>query len=95
MFRPHHIGNFATEHPKHQHIKKKMPEIHMHEHVGYKAPRLFRGERPERTKVGNIFSNAAITEARQIQVQPENLATDESQCKNDRVTNQQHPKDFR
>ena len=66
----------------------------MHEHVSYKAPSLLRGKRPEGTKVGNVFGNATITEAGQIQVQPENVAANERQCKNDRVNDQQHSKDF-
>ena len=95
MLSPHHVCHFATEHPEHQHIKEEMPEIHMHEHVGHKAPCLFRGKRPEGSKVGNVFGNASITEARQIQMQSEDVAANERKAKNDRVNDQQHPKDFR
>ena len=94
MLGAHHVGDFATEHPEHEHVEQEMPKIHMHEHVGHKAPSLLRCKRPEGSKVGNVFGNATITEAGQIQVQPENVAANERQCKNDRVNDQQHSKDF-
>ena len=95
MLCPHHIGHFATEHPEHQHIEEEMPEIYMHEHVSYKAPSLLRGKRPEGTKVGNVFGNATITEAGQIQVQPENVAANERKAENDCIRNQQDSQNFR